>query len=56
MHCNVQGIKEKFDCLNILFYNMKGMKIICLNEHNINDCNKGILNKIENYTLADGFF
>lgn len=45
IHFNVEGIKEKFYYLHILFSNMKSMKIFFLNEHNINDCNKGIWNK-----------
>lgn len=48
MHINIQGIKEKCDVLNVLLENMKGLKIVCINEHNIKDSYKNRLNKIDN--------
>lgn len=56
MHLNIQGIKEKFEDLNILLNTWNNINIICLNEHNIKYSNKTILNKLTNYSLREGFF
>lgn len=57
LHCNIQGITQKFNELEIFLNNSKmNIKIICLNEHNLNVTNSVFLNKLENFKLADGFF
>lgn len=55
MHYNIQGIKDKFEDLHILL-NEKTVKIVCLNEHNIRESNKSLLNKIPDFSLRDGYF
>lgn len=56
MHCNIQGVKDKFNDLDLLTKELNQLKIICLNEHNISEINKTILNKLNHFHLADGFF
>lgn len=56
MHCNNQSIKSKFDNFEVLLKQLQAIKLICLNEHNIDETNKLILNKLSNFKLADSFF
>lgn len=56
MHYNIRGIKNKFEELYTIIKDIDQIKIICLNEHKLKESNKSILNKLPNFTLADGYF
>lgn len=57
LHYNIQGIKTKIQEFNILLkHSSPNVKIICLNEHNISCAQSNILNSLDDYTLADGYF
>lgn len=53
MHINVQGIKGKIDELNIILNKINNISFLCINEHNLRIQNSFLLNKLENFYVAD---
>lgn len=50
MHLNIQGIKDKFDDLNLILEEVShNTSIICLNEHWLNKENVLLLNRVKGF-------